>query len=39
MEILVLKPSVLGKLSMFSGMKNDALIHRGGLKGVYYCIY
>ena len=33
MEIFVLKPLFLGKLSMFSGMSNDALMHRGGLKG------
>ena len=32
MEILVLKPLVAGKLSLFSGMKNDALMHREGLK-------
>ena len=33
MEILVQKPLVVGKLGMFSGMWNDALMHRGGLKG------
>ena len=33
MEIFVLKPLVIGKLSLFSGMWNDALMHRKGLKG------
>ena len=33
MEIFFLKPLVLGKLSVFSEMKNDALMHREGLKG------
>ena len=33
MEIFLLKPSVVGKLSLFSGMQNDALMHREGLKG------
>ena len=33
MEIFVLKPFVVGKLSLFSGMENDALMHREGLKG------
>ena len=33
MEIFVLKLSVIGKLSLFSGMWNDALLHHGGLKG------
>ena len=33
MEIFALKPLVLGKLSLFSGMLNDALLHREGLKG------
>ena len=33
MEIFVLKPLVVVKLSLFSGMSNDALMHRGGLKG------
>ena len=33
MEIFVLKPLVVGKLSLFSGMYNDALVHREGLKG------
>ena len=33
MKIFVLKPLVVGKLNLFSGMKNDALMHRGGLKG------
>ena len=30
MEIFVLKPFVVGKLSLFSGMKNDTLMHREG---------
>ena len=33
MEMFVLKPLVVGKLGLFSGMKNDALMHRQGLKG------
>ena len=33
MEVFLLKPSVVGKLSLFSGMLNDALMHRAGLKG------
>ena len=33
MEIFVLKPSVVGKSSMFSGMLNYALMHREDLKG------
>ena len=33
MEIFILKPFVVGKLSMFSGMYNDAWMHREGLKG------
>ena len=33
MEIFFLKPLVVGKISMFSGMYNDALMHREGLKG------
>ena len=33
MEIVVLKALVVGKLSLFSGMKNDTLMHREGLKG------
>ena len=33
MEILIVKPLVVGKLSLFLGMKNDALVHREGLKG------
>ena len=32
MEIFILKPLVIGKLSLFSGMENDALMHREGLK-------
>ena len=36
MEIFILKPLVVGKLSLFSGMENDALMHREGLKG--WCI-
>ena len=33
MKIFVLKALVDGKLSLFSGMYNDALMHREGLKG------
>ena len=33
MEISILKPLVVGKLSLFLGMYNDALMHREGLKG------
>ena len=33
MEIFVLKPFVVGKLSLFLGMYIDALMHREGLKG------
>ena len=33
MEIFFLKPLVVGKISLFSGMYNDALMHREGLKG------
>ena len=33
MEIFVLKPIVVEKLSLFSGMLNDALMHCEGLKG------
>ena len=33
METFVLKPYVVGKLNLFSGMQNDALVHRAGLKG------
>ena len=36
MEIFILKhvkPLAIGKLSLFSGMSNDALMHREGLKG------
>ena len=33
MEIFILKPLVVGKISLFSGMSNDALMHREGLKG------
>ena len=36
MEIFILKPPVVGKLSMFSGIKNDALMHREGLKGTVF---
>ena len=32
-NILVLKPIDFGKLSQFSEMPNDALMHREGLKG------
>ena len=31
--MLLLKPLVVGKLSVFSGMVSDALLHREGLKG------
>ena len=33
MEIFVLKPLVIGKLGLFSGMRNDALMHCEDLKG------
>ena len=33
MEIFILRPPVVGKLSLFSGMYNDALMHREDLKG------
>ena len=33
MEILIKKPLVVGKLSLFSGMWNDASMHREDLKG------
>ena len=33
MEIFSLKPSVVGKLSLFSGMQNDTWMQREGLKG------
>ena len=33
MEILILKPLVVGELSLFSGMQNEALMHHEGLKG------
>ena len=33
MEISVEKPLVVGKLGMFTGMENDALMHREGSKG------
>ena len=33
MQIFVLKPLVVSKLSLFSEMENDALMHLGGLKG------
>ena len=34
MEIFILEPLVVGKLNLFSGIfKNDALLHREGLKG------
>ena len=33
-NIFVLKPLVVGKLSLFSGMYNDALMHRGAVKGL-----
>ena len=32
-EIFIKKPLVVGKLSLFSGMQNDAIMHREGLKG------
>ena len=34
MEIFILKPLVTGKLGVFSGMYNDALMHREDLKGL-----
>ena len=33
LENFVLKPLVVGKLSLFSGMNNDALMQREGWKG------
>ena len=33
MEIFILKALVVEKLYLFSGMKNDTLMHREGLKG------
>ena len=33
MEIIIIKPLVVGKLSLFTGMLNDALMHREDLKG------
>ena len=33
LEIFALKPFVVGKLGLFSGMFNDAVMHREGLKG------
>ena len=33
MKIFVLKPFIIEKLSVFSGMYNDALLHREGLNG------
>ena len=33
MDIFILKPLVVGKLSLFSEMFDDALMHREGLKG------
>ena len=35
MEIFVLKPLVVWKLNLFSGMQDDALMHREGLKGYF----
>ena len=35
MEIFILQPLAVGKLGLFSGMENDALMHREGLKGQY----
>ena len=33
MEVFIVKSLVLGKLSLFSGMWDDALMHREGLEG------
>ena len=33
MEIFIPKPFAVGKLNLFSGMWNDALMHCEGLKG------
>ena len=33
MEMFILKPLVVGELSLFSGKKYDALMYREGLKG------
>ena len=32
MEIFILKHPVVGKLNLFSGMQNDASMHREGLQ-------
>ena len=32
MEFFILKPLVVGKLSLFSGMQNDASMHRETLE-------
>ena len=32
-EIFLLKPLIVGKLSLFSGLWNDASMHREGLNG------
>ena len=34
MKISIIKPLVVGKSSLFSGMKNDALMHCEGFKGL-----
>ena len=34
MEIFILKPLVVGKLFLFPGIQNDALMHCEGLKGL-----
>ena len=31
--IFILKPLVVGELNLFTGIYNDALMHREGLKG------
>ena len=33
MEIIIIKPLVVGKLGVFTGLWNDALMYREGLKG------
>ena len=33
MEIFIKNPLVVGKLGLFSGVQNDAWMHREGLKG------
>ena len=39
MDIFVLTPLVVGKISLYSGMSNDALMHREGLEGYTTTLY